>query len=541
MAIATNSVKKNRSGGGPDTEKFRLRRFIEKLLEMGEVEVHDEPVELAQISTIVEATPKAVLFRRAGPERLELVANVMGSGSRLAAALGVTEAEAAAEFQRRLDRPQPVLDVSSSEAPVHQVILMGEQADFTRLPFHPQHEYDGSVYISSAIDYTIDPESGLTNVGCRRLSLRGRSECGTNVTARSHLKMIYQRCVARGEKLPISFAVGSHPIDFMASLMRIRQDEVNLIATLRGEPVPLVKCLTNDIRVPADAELIIEGYLDERGYIEPEGPYGEYMGYYGPMHLDPVFHLTAMTMRRDVLHQTVLHGSGKVMGRTESANLTAIRIEAEAFQLLKNIGIEVVGVHLPVFGGEGQHLRIAIRQTMPGQARRAIAAIFSAMLSVKHVFVVDEDIDVRSDEQMDWALGTRFQADRDMVLVQGVPGMTMDPSLEGRPIGAKAGFDLTRPFGRKPSVKHYVAGAKRFGGEARYKTVAEALTAGPHFFTHIMESVGSRDGREVALALDELRREGRLGRDADGRYHLAPAQQGRTAIVGPMEPDPNMP
>ena len=522
-------------------EKFRLRRLVDKLLDMGEVEVHDEPVDLAEIGSIVEATPRAVLFRKAGPEQLELVANVMGGGRRLAAALGVTPDEAAAEFQRRLDHPQPVVDVASSEAPVHQVILEGERADFTKLPFHPQHEYDGSVYLSSAIDYTIDPETGLTNVGCRRLSLRNRRECGTNVTARSHLKMIYQRCVARGDKLPISFAVGSHPIDFMASLMRVRQDEVNLIATLRGEPVPLVKCVTNDIRVPADAELIIEGYLDERGYVEPEGPYGEYMGYYGPMHMDPVFHLTAITMRRDVLHQTVLHGSGKVLGHTESANLTAIRIEAEALQILRNIGIDVTAVHLTVSGGEGQHLRIAIRQTMPGQARRAIAAIFSAMLSVKHAFVVDEDIDVRSDEAMDWALGTRFQADRGLVLVEGMPGMTMDPSLDGRQIGAKAGFDLTLPFGRKWSVRRLTAGARPFDGRARFATVAEALAAGPMFFTHVMGGVGSRDGREVALALDELRREGRLGRDNEGRYHLVQAKPGSTAIVGTMEPDPNMP
>jgi len=541
MAIAPDRVRGSVSSPAPDMEKFRLRRLVDKLIEMGEVEVHEEPVDLTEVSSTVEATPRALLFRKAGPEQLELVANVMGSRRRLAAALGVSEDEAAAEFQRRLDHPQPVIDVPSSEAPVHQVILEGERADFTRLPFHAQHEYDGSVYISSAIDYTVDPETGLTNVGCRRLSLRGRRECGTNVTARSHLKMIYQRCVARGQKLPISFAVGSHPIDFMASLMRIRQDEVTLVATLRGEPVPLVKCVTNDIRVPADAELIIEGYLDERGYVEPEGPFGEYMGYYGPMHMDPVFHLTAITTRRDVLHQTVLHGSGRVMGHTESAHLTAIQIEANALRILRNLGIEVTAVHLTAFGGEGQHLRIAIRQSMPGQARRAIAAIFSAMLSVKHVFVVDEDVDVRSDEAMDWAFGTRFQADRDLVLVEGMLGMTMDPSLDGRAIGAKAGFDLTVPFGRKWSLRRVVAGARRFGGKAHFATVAEALAAEPLFFSHIVDRVGSRDGREVALALDALRREGRLGRDNDGRYHLAQGKPGTTAIVGPLEPDPNMP
>lgn len=524
----------------PDMEKFRLRRFVEKLIDMGEVEEHLEPVELAEVSPIVEASTRAVLFHKAGPEHLQLVANVMGSRRRIAEALGVSEKRVGEELQRRLNNPQPAVDVKGNAAPVQQVVLTGAQADFSRLPFHPHHEYDGSVYLSSAIDYTIDPETGLTNVGCRRLSLRSRTECGTNVTGRSHLRALYQRCAARGQKLPISFAVGSHPIDFLASGMRVGPDELKLVATLRGEPVPLVKSVTNDIRVPADAELIIEGYLDERGYLEPEGPYGEYMGYYGPVHLDPVFHLTAITMRRDALHQSLLHGSGKVLGRTEAANLTAIRMEAEVFHILKRIGLDVVDVCQTLYGGEGQHVRVSIRNAGRGDARRAIAAIFSSLPIVKHVFVVDEDINVRSEEAMDWALGTRFQADRDLVLYQGMPGMPMDPSLDGKATGAKAGFDLTRSEGRGTAVMRLTAGAKRFGGAARYKNVTDALQSGPLFFTQVMEAVGSRDGRDIALALDELRQQGRLGRDAEGRYHLSQADKGRTAMVGPLGFDPNL-
>ena len=263
----------------PDLDKFRLRRFVETLIELGEVEVHQEQVDLADVSAVVEATPKAVMFRNAGPERLELVASVMGSRRRLAAALNATEKDVVAEFQRRAGNPGSSVEVPSGDAPVHQVILTGDQAEFTRLPFHPQHEFDGSVYLSSGIDYTIDPETGLSNVGCRRLSLRNRKECGTNITVRSHLMMLYHRCVARGQKLPISYAIGSHPTDFLAAVMRIPCEEIGLIGALRDQPFPLVKCVTNDIRVPADAEMVLEGYLDERGYIEPEGPFGEYMGY----------------------------------------------------------------------------------------------------------------------------------------------------------------------------------------------------------------------------------------------------------------------
>jgi UbiD family decarboxylase len=396
------------------------------------------------------------------------------------------------------------------------------------------------VYLTSGLDYAIEPETGLTNVGARRLSLRNKTECGTNVTARSHLREIYLRSAARKERLPITFTCGSHPLDFMAAGMRIRQDEVSLVGTLRGEPVPLVKSLTNDIWVPADAELILEGYLHEFGYSEPEGPYGEYMGFYGPMHLDPVFVCTAITMRKDVLHQSLLHGSGKILGHCESANLSAARVEAEAFRTLKQAGLDVRNTYMPRFSGEGQHVRVSIKQHMVGQGKRAIHAIFAAMPMVKHVWVVDEDVDVTDDSAMDWAMGTRFQANKNITVLEDMPGMQMDPSLDGKALGAKAGFDMTKKFGQPWVVQNVVTEAKKFSGQARYQTVQKALEAEPHFFTHLMESVGSRDGREVAAALDELRRAGKLGRDSDGRYHMVEGKPGHTVHVGPEGHDPNM-
>src|SRR5262249_48183554 len=152
----------------------------------------------------------------------------------------------------------------SDEAPVHEVVLSGESVDLTKLPFYPQHAYDGSAYISSAIDYVIDPKDGRPNVGCRRLSLRNRTQCGTNVTSPSDLKRIYTSSVARGERLPVTFTIGGHPLDFVGATARSPGDELAMIARFRGETMPVVKSLTNDILVPADAEIVIEGYLDER-------------------------------------------------------------------------------------------------------------------------------------------------------------------------------------------------------------------------------------------------------------------------------------
>ena len=191
--------------------------------------------------------------------------------------------------------------------------------------------------MSSAIDYTIDPATGRRNVGCRRLSLRNRTECGINVTAPSDLKRIYTASVARGEKLPVTFTAGAHPLDFFAATTRQGGDELALVAQFRAAPAPVVKSLTNDILVPADAEVTLEGYLDERGYVEPEGPYGEYMGYYGSIHMDPVFHCTAITMRADVMHHTLLHGSAFKLDETDSAVISALRAEAQAMRILEEL------------------------------------------------------------------------------------------------------------------------------------------------------------------------------------------------------------
>lgn len=523
-----------------DFEKYRLRTLVQRLIDMDEVETHAERVPLTQLSQIIEGTEKAVLFKLAGPEGVEMISKVAGSRRRIAAAFGTSEDKLYDTYHARKANPQKVTEVPSGEAPVHAIKITGDDIDLSRLPFHPQHEFDGSCYISSAIDYTIDPATGRTNTGCRRLSLRNRSEAGTNVTAPSDLKRIYTAESMRGNRLPITFTVGANTLDFLAATERTPGDELSLVATFRGETAPVVKSLTNSIRVPADAEMTLEGYLDERGYVEPEGPFGEYMGYYGAIHLDPVFHCTAITMRRDMLHQTLLHGSAFVASNADSPNMSALRIEAEAMRILKMTVREPIAVHLSMPGASTNHLRVSIRQHTIGEAKRAIAALFGGIARIKHVFVFDEDIDVRNNDHVEWALGTRFQAHEDLMIFQGMSGMTMDPSLQGRRTGAKAGFDCTRPFGRGDEIPFVRCAAKTTWGPARFQSVHHALEHGPMFYAALVEALGSDDGREVACALDDLRQQGKLARDRDGRYHLAASgKAGYTGIIGQLYHDPN--
>ena len=498
-----------------ELDRFRLRGFVESLAEGGELETVREAVDLADVAGVLEGNPKAVLFRAVGPERQELVGNVTGSRSRLARAFGVAPNALLAEVLRRLRSKPDIVDVPRAQAPVQQVVLTGDDADLTKLPVHLGHGADGGPYISSSIDFVVDPKTGWTNVGVRRLMLRGRRETGIDLVSPSDLRAIYETSAAAGKPLPVSFVVGAHPIDHVAAVMRLPIDELGLVASLRDAPLPVVKCITNDIRVPADAEWVLEGYLDARGHVEPEGPYGEFLGYYGAVKRNPVFHLTAITRRRDALFQTSTIG-GKSLGRTDTALLNALRTEVMIWRALETAVREPIAVHATASSGGMFNLRVALRQRVPGEARNAIAACFGALVNVKNVFIVDPDVDIFSDEQMDWALATRFQPDRDLMVVEGMRTLPLDPSLTGGRTGAKAGFDLTWPFGTAARIETRVPEPPRFAGP-RFSSVEAALAHGPKFFEDLMAAVGSRDGREIVLALDALRQKG-LDRDGEGRY-----------------------
>jgi UbiD family decarboxylase len=504
---------------GPDCEAFRLRTVLDRLRDAGELEVVEEQTALADLAARMDGNPRAVLFRRAGAEGAEVLGNLLASRRRTALALGADERTLLPEILRRLQTPQPVVEVGAAAAPVQRVVRQGEAADLTRLPVPFQHGMDGGPYLSATLDYVTNPASGVTNVGCRRLMLRGRRQTGIDLHAPSDLKAIYEAAAMRGECLPIAFTVGSHPADYVAATMRIPMDETDLVARLRGAPLPVVKCVTNDIRVPADAEIVLEGWLDPAGFTEEEGPYGEFLGYYGGMRKNPVFNLTAITMREDPLFLTATI-SGRRIDCTDTAQLNAIKSEAVVWQALTSAIREPVAVNATAAAGGMFNLRLSMRQRVPGEARNAIAAVFGCLGNVKHVFVVDDDIDIFDDRQMDWALASRFQADRDLVVQTGFRAVPIDPSLTGSRVGAKAGFDLTLPFGRREDLEFSVAKPPEPEG-ARFADVRAALAAGPRTFEQLMAATGSRDGRDIVLALESLREEGRLRRmPKTGAYAL---------------------
>ncbi len=510
-------------GAAPDTDQFRLRRFIERLANTEELETRNDPVALADIAAALDGNPRAVHFRKAGPDAQEMVGGVCASRTRLAQAFGVEVEQLALEVQRRTRLSPQLVEVSRAEAPCQQVVLEGEAADLTRLPVHLQHGSDGGPYISSSLDFTIDPKTGLTNVGIRRLMLRGRQEAGVDLIAPSDLRAMFEASSAAGKHLPVAFVVGCHPIDHVAGTLRLPVDELGLISSLRAAPVATVKCITSDIRVPADAEYVLEGYFDAKGYTEMEGPYGEFLGYYGAVKRNPVFRLTAITHRRDALFQTSTI-SGTALDLTDTALLNAIRTEVIIWSALQMAVREPLGVYVTPSSGGSFNVRVKMRQRVPGEARNAIHACFATLANVKNVFVVDPDIDITNDRQMDWALATRFQPDRDLIIASGTRTLALDPSLNGARVGGKAGYDLTWPLGAMEKLEHQVPAPPKYPGK-KFASVEAALADGPKFFEELMAATGSKDGREIVRALDAIRQAGRLDRDPErGRWMAKPSQ-----------------
>jgi 3-polyprenyl-4-hydroxybenzoate decarboxylase len=200
--------------------------------------------------------------------------------------------------------------------------------------------------------------------------------------------------------------------------------------------------------------------------------------------------------------------------------MCAIESEATIWNTLKTAIREPLGVHVIAAGNGMHHVRISIRQRVPGEARNVIAAVFGSVANAKHVFVVDEDIDIYSNEQMEWALSTRFQADRDLIIASDFRAIPLDPSLAGTPTGAKAGFDLTVPFGKLASRAWETPLPPVIDQAGRFTSVRAALDSQPMMFTQIMNALGTQDGREIVLALDELRQAGLISRLPEGEYSL---------------------
>ncbi len=369
-----------------------------------------------------------------------VVTNLHASRRRMALAMNAEPHEVQRAFLKALERP--VAPVVVDTGPVKEVVHTGDDVDLLALPQIVHHGADAGPYITAAISFARDPEDGTWNCAYNRLMILGRDRTSIHITASKHLWEFFQKAEARGEALPVAFAVGVHPAIGLGALAigSIDEDERAIMGGLLGEPLELVRCETSDLLAPAHAEVILEGEILP-GERTPEGPFSEFTGYSLGRRQREVVRYNAVTMREGALFHDI------AVAQVDHLLLSTIPMEANLYRAVRAIVPSVTAVRVPA----PYSCHVAIEQRVPGQAKNAILAVLGADMYIKRVVVVDHDVDIFDDREVAWALGTRCQADRDITVISHTRGSDLDPSTDSDGYTAKWGVDATA----KPSLAGY--------------------------------------------------------------------------------------
>jgi 2,5-furandicarboxylate decarboxylase 1 len=383
---------------------------------------------------------RATVFPRPDGHPIPVVSGLVSDRGWMAEAMGVEPAEMLTRFQDAAENPVPWQEVSS--APAQEVVHRQgkDQLDLAKiLPLPTHNEHDGGPYIAAGIMIVRNPKTGKQNVSIHRCQLTGPNRLGVLVLPR-HTFVFQRMAEEAGQPLDAAIVVGVDPLTLLASqaIVPLDHDELEIAGALQQRPLPVVKCIASDIRVPAEAEIVIEGRFLPN-VREPEGPFGEFPQYYGERALREVMEIVAVTHRKDAIFHTIVGGG------LEHQLLGAIPKEATLLTHLRRNFPNVLDVHLSPGGVMRFHLYVKIRKTQEGQGKNVILGAFAGYFDLKHVIVVDEDVDIHDPTEVEWAVATRFQADRDLVIVPDSQGSKLDPSNRDG-VGAKMGLDATKPF-----------------------------------------------------------------------------------------------
>jgi len=384
---------------------------------------------------------QATFFPSPEGHRIPVLSGIVSRREWIADAMGVAPADLLKRYQQAVGNPLPCEEVG--KAPVQEIIHRGDLDIGRLLPAPIPNEHDGGAYLTAGLLISSNPSTGRQNVSINRCHLKGGNRMGVSVSSRDTGAFL-NLCEKAGKPLPIAIAIGVDPLTLMASqaIVAMDQDELEVAGALRGEPVRVIKCLTNDLRVPAEAEIVLEGRILPN-VREPEGPFGEFTQYYGPRGDRFVIEIDAVTHRRSPIFHTIIGGG------TEHILLGAVAREASFLTTMQRIFPNVTNVHLAPGGVGRYHLYVQMKKLHEGSAKNVIFSALAMHHDVKQVIVVDEDIDIYDPQEVEWAVATRFQADRDLVVVDNCRASRLDPTSRGG-IGSKLGLDATKPVDAPP-------------------------------------------------------------------------------------------
>jgi 2,5-furandicarboxylate decarboxylase 1 len=391
--------------------------------------------EVAAIAKRLDGT-KATFFPRPDGHDVPVVSGLISDRRWMAEAMGVEPAALLRRFQEAAQHPLPWREVSSGPAQekVHRTV------DLKRLlPIPTHNEHDSGPYIAAGLLIARNPQTGAQNVSIHRLQLIEPNRLGVLLLPR-HTLAFHQTAEARGEDLEIAIVVGIDPLTLLASqaIVPVDFDELGIAGALHGTSLDVVKCVTNEIRVPAQAEIVLEGRV-LAGDRALEGPFGEFPQYYGERAERHVIEIDAVTHRAKPIFHTIVGGG------LEHLLLGGIPREATLLAHLQRSFPSVKDVHLARGGVCRYHLYVQMKKRSEGEAKNVILGAFGGHYDLKQVIVVDEDVDIHNPTEVEWAVATRFQADRDLIVIQDSQCSKLDPSTrEG--VGAKMGLDATVPL-----------------------------------------------------------------------------------------------
>lgn len=445
-----------------------LRAFIADLEAAGELKRVQAPVdpvlEIAEITDrVTKARGPALLFENVKGSDMPVLINAYGSPKRMEMALGSSDIEGLGQHLVDLVRTKPpkgmrelmdslklVKEVVAyppktvKKAPVQEVVYEGDEVDLGRLPVLQCWPQDAGRFITLPQVITRDPKTGDRNVGLYRMQVYDPRTTGMHWHLhKGGARHLWEAAQAGDdvEPLPVAVALGGDPTTMFSAGCPLPEglDEILYAGFLRKKGVEMVKCKTVPLEVPANAEIVLEGFVDPRK-MRTEGPFGDHTGYYSLADLYPVFDITCMTTRESPIYPTTIVGvppqEDAWMGKA---------IERLFLPLLKFTQPEVVDMSMPIEGGFHNLLIVAIKKRYPGQAKKIMQSIWGTgqMMFTKMIVVVDDWVDVHDPSMVMWVASHCYDPARDVVIMDGFPADDLEHASPLHRVGGKIGIDAT--------------------------------------------------------------------------------------------------
>ncbi len=515
---------------------MEFRDAIEAQRAAGHLVDIDRPVDIRYIGTLVEESDTALLFNNVAGYDMPVVSGLTKSRERMALAYGCAFPEIQAKLRHGTAHPIPHIEVNSGPAREvrHQI---GEDVDLFSLPVPLFAQLDGGPMITAGVTIARDG-SGSLNAGVYRNMIREKNLTGIDLVTPNDLRRIAEGNTMEGKSTPISISIGTNPAVTLATSYRppAGVDEIEIAGGIMGEAVRLTPCETIDVPCVADAEIVLEAEILPTGWTKPEGRFGEFTRIMGAIHWNPHVRINAIYTRKDPIYYA-LHMPWEVIW------LSAAIQEASLRQSLHQANINVSAINVTPGGSCYFHAIIAINARV-GDGKQTIHAALSAD-DFKHVIVVDDDIDIFNPLEVEWAVATRVQADKDVVVLADMRSKPLDPSVTlvtGRmPTTGKMGIDatvspdiprarfqrITYAFADDVDAPSYLSkddGAVDESEGADLDALAAEIRAivaeAPTYYSEILERFWSKGFQNVSRAFGRLHEAGELWQDEEGRICL---------------------